>query len=62
MEPSSSWLRTEAEGRRKVSEGYVNFAMQLNDHILIDAIRLLLREGEGFRIPTGLLDSLVPSS
>ena len=45
-----NWLRTEAEGRRKVSEGYVNFATQLNDYILAYAIRLLLREGEGFYI------------
>lgn len=51
MEPSGNWLGTEAEGRRKVSEGYVNFATQLNDYILVFAIqKYLLREGEGFHI------------
>lgn len=49
MEPSGNWLKTEAEGRRRVNEGYVNFATQLNDYILVYAIRrYLLREGEGF--------------
>ena len=52
MEPSGNWLRTEAEGRRKVGEGCVNFATQLNDYILVHAIqKYLLREGEGFDIP-----------
>lgn len=47
---SEKW-KTEAEGRRKVSEGYVNFATQLNDHIVVYATRkYLLREGEGFCI------------
>ena len=51
MEPSGNWLKTEAEGRSKVSEGYVNFATQLNDYILVFAIqKYLLREGEGFYI------------
>ncbi len=51
MEPSGNWLKTEAEGRRKVGEGYVNFATQLNDYILVYAIqKYLLREGEGFYI------------
>ncbi|MFQ6060753.1 MAG: hypothetical protein ACE5KV_05610 [Thermoplasmata archaeon] len=38
MEPSGNWLRTEAEGRRNVSEGYVN-ATQLNDFILVYAVQ-----------------------
>ncbi len=51
MEPSDNWLRTEAEGRRKVSEGYVNFSTQLNDCMLVHANRkYMLREGEGFYI------------
>ncbi len=51
MELSGNWLGTGAEGRRKVSEGYVNFATQLNDYILVFAIqKYLLREGEGFYI------------
>ena len=51
MEPSGNWLKTEAEGRRRISEGYVNFATQLNDYILVFAIqKYLLREGEGFYI------------
>ena len=51
MEPSGNWLKTEAEGRRRISEGYVNFATQLNDYILVFAIqKYLLREGEGFHI------------
>ncbi len=46
---SGNWLK--AEGRRKVSEGYVNFATLLNDYILVYAIqKYLLREGEGFYI------------
>ncbi len=32
-----------------MSEGYVNFAAQLNDYMLVYAMRkYLLREGEGF--------------
>lgn len=51
MEPSGNWLTTEAEGRRRVNEGYVKFATSTNDYILVFAIRkYLLREGEGFYI------------
>ena len=32
VEPSDNWLRTEAEGRRKVSEGYM-IATPLKDYI-----------------------------
>jgi len=62
MKPSGNWLRAEAEGRR-FSEGHSSFPTTPNDSVLVfDIQRFLLRECEGFRIPTGLLDSLIPSS
>lgn len=51
MEPSGNRLRTEAEGRRKINEGHVNFATQLYDYMLVHVIwKYLLREGEGYCI------------
>lgn len=46
MEPSGNWLRTEAEGSRKVSEGCVNFSVQLNGQILASVMQKIPQHEE----------------
>ena len=51
LECTAAFWTLEAEVRRKIGEGYVNFATSLNDCILVFAIeKYLLREGGGFYI------------